>query len=338
MEKTDQSCRIEQYRDLCEQTIIAILPNITALLINCNSACPPALAASTDHLTHMSVKSEPVRRAPDIKRAPNTRRSSTGIATLRLYNKASDLKSDSLFRRLLKSAVGADSPSSNPDTEKTAAALNLDVNETLSANLFRQNKFDLQQLGDIDKNNFVLGNLTHDNVIHLAKGNALFVPKKDIVVLADLAEIHIGAGSMVGVLRPNSDIVSIYDLEDSGSRKVNIKVGKESISLVPGKNLIISKEANEYEKLNPARRIAYRKLETKKLQSGFYAYTTEFSISSAVLHVKPLQKILLSDDSEDRKIANRLLKNYVILEDVFSNSEPFKMPATIVQPVKISSM
>jgi hypothetical protein len=265
-------------------------------------------------------------------------RASTAVATLRVYTKVSDLKSDSLIRNLLKSAVSADSPDNNPDANsRTAAALNLDVNETMAANLFRQDKFDLDQLEDMDKANIILGNLTHDNMIHLAKGNALFAPKKDIIVITELAKIHIGAGSMVGVLRPNPDTISVYDFEDGGSKKVTITVGNESLPLAPGKNLILSKEADEFEKINPAHRIAYRKLETKKLKSGFYVYTTEFSISSAVLHVKPLQNILLSSDPADRKIADRLLKNYVILEDVFSSNEPYRMPASIVAPVKISS-
>ncbi len=319
------------FKNMCQQNFAA-LSSMILLLVAYNLFYQPAFAAT------QSKSSTPIVKKVDTLKVPKTiHRTSIGITTLHLYSKVSDLKSDSLIRHLLKSAASADSPDSNPDSEKTAAMLNLDVNETLAANLFRQNNFDLDQLEDIDKDNFVLGNLTRGNVMHISKGNALFVPKKDIIVLADLAEIHIGAGSMVGVLRPRPDVVSIYDLEDSGSKKVSIKVGNESFALAPGKNLIISKEADEFEKINPAHRIAYRKLESKKLQCGFYAYTTEFSISSAVLHVKPLQNILLSNAPEDRKIANRLLKNYVILEDVFSGNESFKMPANIVTPVKISS-
>jgi hypothetical protein len=328
--------KFDPFKNICEFNLMAAVANIVFFLLAPNLLYQPVYAATQTKAPVVSKTPKVVDKPADIKSA--SRKASTAVATLRVYTKASDLKIDTLIKSQLKSAFSADNADNNPDANnRTAAELNVDINETLAANLFRQAKFDLNELDNIDKENFILGNLTHGNVIHIAKGNALFVPKNNIVVLADLADIHIGAGSMVGVLRPSPDIVSIYDLEDTGSKKVSIKVGDETIALSPGKNLIISKEKNEFEKINPAHRIAYRKLESKKLKSGFYAYTSEFSISSAVLHVRPLQNILLSNDPEDQKIANRLVKNYVILEDVFGNGEPFKMPASIVAPVKISS-
>ncbi len=319
------------------QNFIAALTNIVIVLIIQSLLFKPVLAAQTTSTTTVNSSSKSVKVSP-VVRAHTPHRASTGVATLHVYTKASDLRSDSLTRHLLKSAFGADSPDSNPDgQDRSAANLDLDVNETLIANLFRQHNFDPEQLLDIDKGNIVLGNLTRGNLFHLSMGNAPFIPKKDIVVQTDLAEIHVGAGSMVGVLKPGPGVVSIYDLEDTGNKKVSVKVGNESINLSPGKHLILSKEAGEFEKINPARRIAYRRPESKTLKCGLYAYTTEFSIASAVLHVKPLQNILLSDDPEDKKIAGRLLKDFVILGDVYSNTEPYKMPASIVTPLKISN-
>lgn len=319
-----------------KQNFISILTNAILMLLAQNLLCQASFA-DTKSMTTVSTKSSPKPPKPE-PRIHAIHRSSITIATLRGYTKVSDLKNDSLIRRLLRDAFGADSPDSNPDAEeRTAANLNLDVNETLTASLIRENKFDLEQMEDFEKENIILGNLTRDNIFHLSKGNALFIPRKDIIVMTDLAEVHIGADSIVGVLKPNVGVVSIYDLEDAGNKKVSVKVGSETIKLSPGKHLILSKGADEFEKINPAHRIAFRRLETKTLPSGIHAYTTEFSISSAVLHMKPLQNILLSNNPEDRKIAARLIKNFVILEDVYGDNEPYKMPASIVTPVKISN-
>lgn len=263
---------------------------------------------------------------------------STTVATLRVYTKASDLKTDNIIRHELKSAFSADNPDSNPDVENEAAALNLNINETMIANLFRQEKFDLDQLDDMDKGNVLLGNLTRDNIVHLAKGNALFQPPKDITVITDIANIKIAGGSLVGVLRPNDDTVAVYDLEDPGANKVKVQFGKESLSLIPGKSVVVSKQPGDFEKITPARRIAYRSLASGKTESGLYVHTSDFSISSAILHMKPLQNILLSEEPEDKKIASRLLKNFVILQDVCTASEPYKMPVKHGgSPLRISS-
>ena len=341
MFKINQEKILNQSRSMLAKSALLTKPTFCLSISIFSLFCLPSSAASTSSMSAKTTIKPATAPAKPVDTHKDTRaphRASTAVATLHVYTKVSDLKGDNLVRQLLKSAVGADSPDNNPDVDtKSAARLNLNINETLAANLFRQNTFDIDQIEDIDKETFVLGNLTGDNRIHISKGNALFAPKKDIVALTDLAEIHIGGGSLVGILRPSPDVVSIYDLEDTGNKKVTIKVNDESLTLSPGKSLIISKEVREFEKINPAHHIAYRKVEAKKFKSGLHAYTTEFSISSAILHVKPLQNILLSNNPEDRKIADRLLKNYVILEDVFSNNEPFQMPGSIVTPVKISS-
>ncbi len=324
-----------------KKSFLIVLANASLVLASQNLLCQKAFADNKSITIHTTTPARaPIRHTP-VERGHTVHRASIGIATLHVYTKVTDLKSDSLFRHLLRQAVGADSPDSNPDAQqRTAAELNLDINETMTASLIRKDKFDLDQMADIEDINeghIVLGNLTKDNIFHLSSGNALFLPKRDIIVLTDLGEIHISAGSMVGILKPAPDIVSIYDLEDGGGKKVSIKVDNELLTLSPGKHMVLSKQVDEFEKVNPAHRIAYRRLEHKTLPDGIHVYTTEFSISSAVLHIKPLQNILLSDDKEDRKLTSRILKNFVILEDVFGGTEPYKMPASIVAPVKIST-
>jgi hypothetical protein len=259
-------------------------------------------------------------------------KASVGVATLGIYNKVDQLRMDPFTAALInKSAVGADSPFGTQDFASERAGLaNIDIAENFAASLIRADRFNLEQLSGIDQDGIVIGSNCHDNVIDLSKGNAIFAPHKDILVLTDLAEISIKAGSLVCVFKPEPGVVAVYDLHDSGSKKITIKTKDEILSLLPGKEIILSNRSKaeaEFEKINPAHKIAYRKLEQRDLPSGTKVYSTEFSIPSAFLYVKPLREILLSDNKEDRKIADHLLKNFVILEDVFGNeAEPYKMP------------
>jgi hypothetical protein len=95
-----------------------------------------------------------------------------------------------------------------------------------------------------------------------------------------VGEIRISANSIVAVLKPTDGLVSIYDLEDTGGKSVSVKTGKDLLILSPGKHLVLTKEAKDFDKINPAHRIAYRKLEHSTLRSGIHSYSTEFSMSS----------------------------------------------------------
>jgi len=288
---------------------------------------------STSHSSSNSSKTPKPASQPKDRRTDVTglHKDSTQVATLQLYGKVETLRADPLLSALLKSAPSSDSPYSvqNIEAEK-AAQSNLDVAENLAASLIRQDKFDAEHLAGMERDCIVLGPKSHQNIVDLSQGNALFAPAKNIVVLTDLGEISIAAGSIVCVLKPEPGMVSVYDLHDQGEKRVAIKTADESLTLAPGKQIILSnktKEELEFEKITPAHRIAYRNLEHRVLPSGTKVYASEFSIPSAILYLKPLRQVLLSDNKEDRKLADHLLKNFVILEDVLGNdSEPYKMP------------
>lgn len=308
-----------------QSAIIAII----AAVIAPDLICLPAhcLVTSTAKSQDATSKAEP---KPQPKPQPKpTHRSSVTVATLHLYGKVDDIRVDGALRHLLKSAFNPDSPFDTPDVENlTAATVNLDIAENLAASLIQQAKFDDQQLKLLDQSYITIGNLSRQNILHMTKGNAIFAPEKNIIVLTDLAEIHIGSGSVVCLLKPAADIISVYDLHDSAKKKVYIKSKESIIRLSPGKQITLCQDAPEFEKVNPARRIAYRSLKKSTWQSRLTVYSTEFSVPSAILHIKPLQTILLSQDKKDKRFTDKLLKDYIIRENITEPSEPYKMPVT----------
>jgi hypothetical protein len=239
-------------------------------------------------------------------------------------------RTDSIVRKLLGSAPGSDSPDGTPGVEsERAAASNLNLYEVIAASFIRSHQFDKERLKDLDTTEVVMGPQSHQNVFHLTHGNVLFAPKRDIEVLTDLGNIHIAAGSVVCVMKPTDGTVSIYDLDDSGKKRVAIQLANELLTLVPGKQLIITnQQAKQFSEVNPSPHIHFRKAVQTTTQSGLKVHTVEFSIPAAILTLKPLRKMLLSGDPADRKLTNRLIKTVVILEDLFTDSEPYRMCET----------
>ncbi len=301
--------------------------------------CPPVVAGGGGKpaVTSTKVVSKPT--STGTKEIGDRRTDATGlhkssipIATLHVYTKTDEMRNDGMLRELFKlqSAVSADNPFSAAGIENERAGdINLAIAENLAASVIRKHSFDTEELDDLDKEYIVLGPNSHQNFFDLTSGNALFEPKKNIIVSTNLGEISIGAGSIVCILKPEPGVVSIYDLHDASGKNVCIKIGTEILTLSPGKQITLSnqtKEELEFEKITPARRIAYRKLQQSSLQSGTKVYSSEFSIPSAMLHIKPLQMMLLSDNKDDRKIADELIKDFVILDDLSAGSEQYKMP------------
>jgi hypothetical protein len=239
-----------------------------------------------------------------------------------------------IFRKVTQSAPGSDSPQDTPDIgDSNRVNDNTDIAETVAASLIRQHEF--SQLEDIDTSYVTVGPQSQKNVFHLTSGNALFVPKKDILVLTDEGQIHINGGSVVLIMRPAPGIISVYDLHDSGGKSIIVNTKGETLKLSPGHQVILTDQPSEFAKINPCHSIGYRKAEQKNLRSGFRAHSAEFSIASALVSVKPLKNMLLSNNKDDRKLAYQLLKDAVILFDVYKDDQPYQTSKS--EPIKVTT-
>ncbi len=207
------------------------------------------------------------------------------------------------------------------------SAANAGTEETIPASLIKEDSFDANQLDSIDLTHVIPGPLSQENLFHLSSGNALFTPKKDIAVLTALGKVNIGAGSIVCILKPEPGAISIYNLHAGNNNKVNIEIGQKSFALAPGMQATICYQVCEFGNINPAKRIAYRNLRERDLPAGIRLYSAEFSIPSAMSHIRPLQILLASNSKEDIKLADQLVKDSIVLDDLYNTAEPYSVAA-----------
>jgi len=201
--------------------------------------------------------------------------------------------------------------------------VNTGSEEVIATSLIREDNFESDKLESIDLRHVGCGSLSQENTFHLTHGNALFTPKKDIVVLTAFGKIHIGSGSVVCILKPEAGVVSIYNLHSGNGKKVSLEIGQQSFALFPSVQATLCYQICDFASINPAKRIAYRNLKAKDLSSGMRLYSAEFSIPSAIEHIGTLRNMFSSNNKEDQKIADQIIKDYVIFEQLCDAGESY---------------
>jgi hypothetical protein len=170
----------------------------------------------------------------------------------------------------------------------------------------------------------VTGSGTSNNFFNLDVGNVVFRPTNNIVVGTHEGTVDISSGSIVFVMETGHD-VAVYNLHDTHAGGVKVNVGGKQITVSPGTSVVLTRQDKaDFSKVNPGVTIGHRNPVPVAMGEGVKAYYSEFSITSALYTVAPLRQMLASKSSGDRKAAQRMLKNAVILSELSKSSSPFK--------------
>lgn len=144
-------------------------------------------------------------------------------------------------------------------------------------------------------------------------GNVLYAPTCDTTIETKHGTVNLAAGS-IAVIMQSENSLAVYDLHDGGRNQVVIQTGGKRINLSPGRHITISSNASEdFASVNAIELVQHRSLDQSKLNNGWNAYASEFSIPSACYAVKPLKRLMTSSDRESKKMANRIAKTTAVL-------------------------
>jgi hypothetical protein len=170
----------------------------------------------------------------------------------------------------------------------------------------------------------ITGSGTSNNYFNLDVGNVVFRPTNDIVVGTHEGNVSIASGSIVFVMETGHD-VAVYNLHDTKSGGVKISMGGKQVTVHPGTSVVLTRQDKaDFSKVNPGVRIGHRNPVPVSMGEGVKAYYSEFSITSALYTVAPLKQMLASKSPADRKAAEHMLKNAVILSELSKSTSPFK--------------
>jgi hypothetical protein len=171
-----------------------------------------------------------------------------------------------------------------------------------------------------------VSNCTFETFEHGAK---LLAPKISRVLNTGFGSVKVAAGSVVMVMAFDGGM-AVYNLHDTKSGAVEVRVGGRTVKLTPGQNVVLTdKQIRCFEEINPAQFVAYRRMAAKQWDQGVQAFQAEFSIVSMLQSVAPLREMVRAKDAETRKAVDSVLKTSAILKQFGGAQYEYMVPAAV---------
>ena len=184
---------------------------------------------------------------------------------------------------------------------------------------------DVNEVRAVDLISDVLpGGKTVGSNYSIKSGSALIAASKDMVVETADARVSIARDSVVFIVTGRHG-TSVYDLHDTKRGGVKVDFGSQSVSLAPGRHATVcARRAGSYSAINPVEAIMHRDMNEVATANGVGAFTSEFSIHSAVQSVGSLKTIFASSHPECAKLSGRMMKTSAVLMHLSGSQEPFQ--------------
>ena len=160
--------------------------------------------------------------------------------------------------------------------------------------------------------------------VTLAHGSAIIRSSHDLNVVLGTKnpiQVKLKRGAIVLAIA-NGNVVSVYNLHDNAASSVVIKANdNKSITLTPGHQATLAQinQVLDFAYVNQVSKIGYRSIQSVK-EVNYVSYTSDFSIPSAIIAIKPLKAMFASRNRKVKAIAQQLLKTSVVVTQSTSGS------------------
>lgn len=146
----------------------------------------------------------------------------------------------------------------------------------------------------------------------------------DTVVQTELGNVECKKGSIVFIVN-REDTMTVCTLDSPHLDDVNLVIASHpKLRLAPGRQIVLTRDTESaFDKANPAHLIGYRDDKEIGNVDGIKVVRTDFSITSAMMTIQPLRKLVTSPDTEKNRIAESIIKNSAILWGLTSNQGIF---------------
>jgi len=165
------------------------------------------------------------------------------------------------------------------------------------------------------------GGVSNVSVKTINSGAELISPVKDTVVKTPFGSISIAAKSAALILVFDRG-VAVYNLHDNRKDAVVVQHNSHNINIAPGQNIVLTdRDVRFFEEINPAQRVAYRRMQARNYGDGLKSFRSEFNILSLLQSYEPLKQMVKSTEPEERRMMQSLMKTAAILMSVGGNDQ-----------------
>lgn len=164
-----------------------------------------------------------------------------------------------------------------------------------------------------------------DDLLRLEKGSMLLSPEHKINIATPICSIKLQEGSVVSV-DSTSDTTYIRDFHDRWKGHVVVKVGEKSYPLMPGSEMIVTREKDPNKAWKQAVRhqIRRRGLVRIKTADDVTIYKGDFSIPDAMLKSNHFSHLKYEDNAKSRAVIDEVTKTAALLH-ITDNRGPFTL-------------
>ena len=165
-----------------------------------------------------------------------------------------------------------------------------------------------------------------NDILKLRSGNIVLAPGHDIVVNSEFGNVYIARGAAAFLMR-TANSLCVYALSDTRTGDITVIANKHKITAVPGQQILLTITQHPvFSDVNPGKPIGYRSVRSYDLGGGTTVFTSDFSLVSALVQVKPLHQLVReqSADPRTRRLGQLLLRNAAILAILYGGQQPYK--------------
>lgn len=156
----------------------------------------------------------------------------------------------------------------------------------------------------------------------LDRGELLVRAERDELLISNGIIVKLPAGS-VALLTRRTNLLSIRGIYDRPGQSVRVHIGKESVSVPPGAEVLISKTDSDIKNAIAKEGIGRRRLKMSKVSNGGSIASSEYSLVSVVKNSLPLSDFLASTNKEEVRLVGKIKKLYAALTMVTMSHGPY---------------
>lgn len=199
-------------------------------------------------------------------------------------------------------------------------SISVDNNQTVS--IFTGAEFDSSILAAFARDGISFGVSGAANRLNLERGFVLLAPDSNIVVSTKNGDVSIKAGA-VALIFENGNDLAVLALSDCKAGDVSI-AGYQNGQIIQGQEIVLTRNsAAGFSEINPASDVAVRHTKKTQLLNGITAYSSEFSIVSALSNWDLYKR--LKETVAGRSALERILRSAACLHVVTAYRDRYEV-------------
>jgi len=158
-----------------------------------------------------------------------------------------------------------------------------------------------------------------------------YSPDDTLDVPTKFGTLHVLPGSLVLAISAE-DALSVYDLHDGNANAVYVMADNQKFPLGPGKHITLAHpHCTNFAAVNKLPFVAYYSADFEQLSNGMVCFHGKYDLNSLIFRFAPFKALLNSKEQKTRRVAEKVVKNAVIMNQLAANAKYYQLKPSAPQ-------